>query len=92
MGTRGCFESYWTRARAPRLSHRCKMSRSVFDRTTAMTAITAKRPKSRRTSSDTTPAPKTTAYGRDVLRVLKEMRKLGPWEFGPRISDRIFRK
>lgn len=57
-----------------------------------MTTTTAKRPKSRRPSSDTTAAPKTTAYGRDVLRVVKEMQKLGPWEFGPRISDRIFGK
>ena len=57
-----------------------------------MTTITAKRPKSRRASSDTTPAPRTTAYGRDVLRVLKEMQKLGPWDLGPRISDRIFEK
>lgn len=55
-----------------------------------MTATTAKRPKASRTSSDAT--PKTTAYGRDVLRVLKVMQKLGPWELGPRISDRIFKK
>ena len=57
-----------------------------------MPAITAKRPKSRVTSSDTTPAPETTAYGRDVLRVVKKMQKLGPWEFGPRMSDRIVKK
>ena len=54
-----------------------------------MTATTAKRPKSRRTSSDATLTPKTTAYGRDVLRVVKEMQKLGPWDFDPRISDRV---
>lgn len=57
-----------------------------------MTATTAKRPKVRRTTSDATATPKSTAYGRDVLRVLKAMQKLGPWEFGPRISDRIFKK
>lgn len=57
-----------------------------------MTTTTAKRPKPRRPSSGTTVASKTTAYGRDVLRVVKEMQKLGPWKFGPRISDRIFRK
>ena len=57
-----------------------------------MIATTAKRPKSRRTSSDTTPTPKTTGYGRDVLRVVKEMQKLGPWDFGQRISDRVFKK
>jgi hypothetical protein len=57
-----------------------------------MTTTTAKCPKSRCTPGDTTGAPKTTAYGRDVLRVVKEMQKVGPWEFGPRISDRIFRK
>ena len=53
-----------------------------------MTAATAKRPKPRRAASE--PAPKSTAYGREVLRGLKAMQKLGPWEFGPRISDRIF--
>ncbi|OGA04986.1 MAG: hypothetical protein A3H35_21255 [Betaproteobacteria bacterium RIFCSPLOWO2_02_FULL_62_17] len=59
-----------------------------------MTATTAKRPKARRTTSDAiaAPTPKSTAYGRDVLRVLKQMQNLGPWEFGPRISDRIFKK
>jgi hypothetical protein len=59
-----------------------------------VTAITAKRPKARCTSSDrkATLTPKSTAYGRDVLRVLKKMQKLGPWEFGPRILDRIFKK
>ena len=57
-----------------------------------MTATTARRPKSRRASTDTTPAPKTTGYGRDVLRVVREMQKLGPWEFGPRISGRVFKK
>lgn len=59
-----------------------------------MTATTAKRPKARRMASDAkaTPTPKSTAYGRDVLRVLKEMQKLGPWEFGPRIAERIFKK
>ena len=59
-----------------------------------MTATTAQRPKARRMTSDAkaTPTPKSTAYGRDVLRVLKEMQKLGPWVFGPRISDRIFKK
>ncbi len=59
-----------------------------------MTATTAKRPKACRMTSGAkaTPTLKSTAYGRDVLRVLKEMQKLGPWEFGPRISDRIFKK
>ncbi len=58
-----------------------------------MTTTTAKRPKVRRAANDDAAlAPKSTAYGRDVLRVLKEMQKLGPWKFGPRISDRIFKK
>ena len=59
-----------------------------------MTATTAKRPKACRMTNGakTTPMPKSTAYGRDVLRVLKEMEKLGPWGFGPRISERIFKK
>ena len=56
-----------------------------------MTATTAKRPRARRTN-DTAHTGKTTAYGREVLRVLKEMQKRGPWKFGPRISDRIFKK
>jgi hypothetical protein len=58
-----------------------------------MTATTAKRPKARRAANDeAVAAPKSTAYGRDVLRVLKELQKLGPWKFGPRISDRILKK
>lgn len=58
-----------------------------------MTATTAKRSKVRQPANDdATPIPKSSAYGRDVLRVLKEMQKLGPWKFGPRISDRIFKK
>ncbi len=63
-----------------------------------MTATTAKRPRRgvptiRRTPGKRTAhTGKTTAYGREVLRVLKEMQKLGPWKFGPRISDRIFKK
>jgi hypothetical protein len=56
-----------------------------------MTATTAKRPKPRRAASEV-PAPKSTAYGREVLRRLKAMQKLGPWEFGPRIADRIFKR
>ena len=56
-----------------------------------MTATTAKRPRTRRTS-DTAQNGKTTAYGREVLRALKEMQKLGPWKLGPRISDLIFKK
>ena len=59
-------------------------------RTATVTATTAKRPKAHRATSDVT--PKTTTYGRDLLRVLREMQKLGPWEFGPRISGRIFKK
>jgi hypothetical protein len=55
-----------------------------------MTATTAKRPRARRTTGEA--MPKSTAYGREVLRALKEMQKLGPWEFGPRISDRIFKR
>ena len=57
-----------------------------------MTATSAKRPKARRAPNHAPPPAKTTAYGRNVLRALKEMQKLGPWEFGPRISERIFKK
>jgi len=35
---------------------------------------------------------KSTAYGRAVWRALKEMQKAGPWEFGPRVSERVFKK
>lgn len=57
-----------------------------------MTAASAKRPRARRTTDEATPTPKSTAYGREVLRALKAMQKLGPWEFGPRISDRVFKR
>ena len=57
-----------------------------------MTAATARRAKTRRVTGDAELTPKSTAYGRDVLRVLKQMQKLGPWKFGPRVSDRIFKK
>ncbi len=56
-----------------------------------MTATAAKRLRARRTC-DTAHTGKTTAYAREVLRVLKEMQKLGPWKLSPRISDRIFKK
>lgn len=56
-----------------------------------MTA-TVKRPRVRRNAGEATPTLKSTAHGRDVLRILKAMQKLGPWEFGPRISDRIWKK
>lgn len=35
---------------------------------------------------------KSTAYGRAVWRALKEMQKAGLWEFGPRVSERVFKK
>ena len=35
---------------------------------------------------------KSTAYGRAVWRALKEMQKAGAWEFGPRVSERVFKK
>jgi len=38
------------------------------------------------------PGRKSTAYGRAVWRALKEMQKAGPWEFGPRVSERVFKK
>ena len=57
-----------------------------------MAAAIVKRPKARRAPNHTPPPVKTTAYGREVLRALEEMQKLGPWEFGPRISERIFKR
>ena len=59
-----------------------------------MTATTTARRTNvcRTRAHDTIPTHKPTVYGRAVWRVLKDMQKAGPWEFGPRLSDRIFKK
>jgi hypothetical protein len=59
-----------------------------------MTATTtARRTNAGRTRArDAMSTHKSTAYGRALWRVLKEMQKAGPWEFGPRVSERIFKK
>ena len=59
-----------------------------------MTATTTARRSNvgRTRARDTIPTHKPTAYGRAVWRALKEMQKAGPWEFGTRLSDRIFKQ
>lgn len=59
-----------------------------------MTATTTARRTNagRMRARNATSTHKSTAYGRTVWRVLKEMQKAGPWEFGPRVSERIFKK
>jgi hypothetical protein len=37
-------------------------------------------------------ASKPTAYGRLVLRAFDRMKAVGPWRFGPKLSDRHFRR
>jgi len=37
-------------------------------------------------------APKSTAYGRSVLRALDQMKAAGPWRLGPKPSDRYFKR
>jgi len=58
-----------------------------------MTAATAQRPNSRRTRErEASAAPKSTAYGRSVLRALDQMKAAGPWRLGPKPSDRYFKR
>ena len=56
------------------------------------TAIARRTNAGRTRARDAGAAHKSTAYGRAVWRALKEMQKAGPWEFGPRVSERIFKK
>ncbi len=59
-----------------------------------MTATTtARRPAAGRAGArETTLAPKSTAYGRAVLRAIDRMRSVGPWNFAPKSSDRYFKR
>ena len=59
-----------------------------------MTATTtARRPAATRAwEREKAPAPKSTAYGRAVLRAIDRMRAVGPWEFAPKWSDRYFKR
>jgi len=59
-----------------------------------MTATTtARRPAANRAGArEATPAPKSTAYGRAVLRAIDRMKAAGPWKFGPKSSDRYFKR
>ena len=58
-----------------------------------MTTHTARRASARRArDQETNAAPKTTAYGRSILRALDQMKATGPWRFGPKMSDRYFKR
>jgi hypothetical protein len=57
-----------------------------------MTATTARRSNGRRTRErDAGAASKLTAHGRAVLRALDQMKATGPWQLGPKPSDRYFK-
>jgi len=54
---------------------------------------TTSQPNSRRTRErEASAAPKSTAYGRSVLRALDQMKAAGPWRLGPKPSDRYFKR
>jgi len=56
-------------------------------------ATTARRPAANRAGArEATPAPKSTAYGRAVLRAIDRMKAAGPWKFAPKSSDRYFKR
>lgn len=58
-----------------------------------MTTVTAGRSRARRAREPVgDAAPKSTAYGRSVLRALDRMKAVGPWELGPKLSDRYFKR
>ncbi len=58
-----------------------------------MTTVTAGRSRARRAREPEGDAvPKSTAYGRSVLRALDRMKAVGPWELGPKLSDRYFKR
>ena len=64
-----------------------------LDRKAIMTATTARRSSTRRARErEPDAAPKSTAYGRSVLRALDRMKLAGPWQFGPKLSDRYFKR
>lgn len=56
-------------------------------------ATTARRPTARRAGArEIMPTPRTTTYGRAVLRAIDRMKAAGPWTFSPRSSDRYFKR
>jgi hypothetical protein len=58
-----------------------------------MTATTARRSNARRTRQREAGATlKSTAYGRAVLHALDRMKATGPWQLGPKPSDRYFKR
>ena len=56
-------------------------------------ATTARRRAANRAGArEAMPAPKSTAYGRAVLRAIDRMKAAGPWKFAPKSSDRYFKR
>ena len=58
-----------------------------------MTTATARRANGRRTRDrEAIIAPRPTAYGRALLRAIDRTNVVGPWELGPKLSDRYFKR
>lgn len=58
-----------------------------------MTTATARRANGRRTRErEANAALRPTAYGRAVLRAIDRLKVAGPWELGPKLSDRYFKR
>jgi hypothetical protein len=58
-----------------------------------MTTDTARRSSARRgRDREAGAVPKSTGYGRSILRALDQMKATGPWQLGPKMSDRYFKR
>ena len=58
-----------------------------------MSTVIARKSNTRRARErEADAAPKSTPYGRSVLRALDRMKAAGPWQFGPKLSDRYFKR
>jgi hypothetical protein len=66
----------------------------MFTKCKIMTATTTvRRPATNRAGArEATPVPKSTAYGRAVLRAIDRMKAAGPWKFARKSSDRYFKR
>jgi hypothetical protein len=76
--------------RGRRLDRRGKMAVAI-SRETIMTTETARRARSTRERAANA-APKSTAYGRAMLRAIDRMKAAGPWQLGPKMSARCFKR
>jgi hypothetical protein len=56
------------------------------------TTTARRRATARNGERDEAPTPKSTAYGRAVLRAIDRMRTAGPWKISSRSSDRYFKR